>query len=402
MRSAVLLALVAPACASPSLTPPRRPTSPALRPLPRSSADSVRRLRGGDDGPVAGLQRAYLGVPVATRSWLSAVLGLAALSQAGLVSEEVLAVDAAAFSGRLQLWRPLTAAAFVGGVGPQLLQKLYYGISFGRELERELGTPEFLRASLSVVASLTLVCHVRRRRRRNRRRRRCLPLAFSSHHPLPAPPPPRTQAHGRDAGARLAAFGRRPHHGRHAPRLLAGEACPSPSPPLICRLAPPSPPLPRRLPARGLAPTAPAAPPPRRRRLRTRRARSRCTGWRSRTSTCPSPSWPCRTSSRSRRRGPASQTPQEPSRTRPAACPQVPWVDIAGLFVGYVHYLLNDNLKPDEAVPTLLKEKGRAADAKAARAAGAKGGGGGGKPGDRRRKARIVTVGAGASCGAGG
>ena len=62
---------------------------------------------------------------------------------------------------------------------------------------------------------------------------------------------------------------------------------------------------------------------------------------------------------------------------------------------------LNDNLKPDEAVPTLLKEKGRAADAKAARAAGAKGGGGGGKPGDRRRKARIVTVGAGASCGAG-
>lgn len=80
----------------------------------------------------------------------------------------------------------------------------------------------------------------------------------------------------------------------------------------------------------------------------------------------------------------------------------MPWVDIAGLFVGYVHYLLNDNLKPDEAVPTLLKEKGRAADAKAARAAGAKGGGGGGKPGDRRRKARIVTVGAGASCGAGG
>jgi len=293
MRSAVLFALVAPACASPSLTPPRRPTSPALRPLPRSSADSVRRLRGGDDGPVAGLQRAYLGVPVATRSWLSAVLGLAALSQAGLVSEEALAVDAAAFSSRLQLWRPLTAAAFVGGVGPQLLQKLYYGISFGRELERELGTPEFLRASLSVVASLTLVCHV---------------LGW-------------------------------PHSADGLIMAVTLLAC-------------------LQNPARSVSMYGMAIP---------------------------------------YQYLPLAQLAMSYLFTQ-----QVPWVDIAGLFVGYVHYLLNDNLKPDEAVPTLLKEKGRAADAKAARAAGAKGGGGGGKPGDRRRKARIVTVGAGASCGAGG
>jgi len=125
---------------------------------PRSLA-AVRRLRGGDEGgPVAGLQRAFLSVPVVTRSWFSVVLGLAALAQAGIVSEEPVAVDAAAFS-RFQIWRPFTAAAFLGGVGPQLLQKLYYGISFGKELERELGSAEFLRAAASSIAALTLVCH---------------------------------------------------------------------------------------------------------------------------------------------------------------------------------------------------------------------------------------------------
>jgi hypothetical protein len=128
---------------------------------PPRALSAVKRLRGGEeDGVLGGLQRAYLGVPVVTRSWFSLVLALAALSQAGLVSEELVAVDAAAFARRFQLWRPFTAAAFLGGVGPQLLQKLYYGISFGKELERELGSPEFLRAAASCIAALTLLCHV--------------------------------------------------------------------------------------------------------------------------------------------------------------------------------------------------------------------------------------------------
>lgn len=127
---------------------------------PPRAPSAVRRLRGGEeDGVLGGLMRAYLGVPLVTRSWFSVVLALAALSQAGLVSEELVAVDAAAFARRFQFWRPFTAAAFLGGVGPQLLQKLYYGISFGKELERELGSPEFLRAAASSIAALTLICH---------------------------------------------------------------------------------------------------------------------------------------------------------------------------------------------------------------------------------------------------
>ena len=33
---------------------------------------------------------------------------------------------------------------------------------------------------------------------------------------------------------------------------------------------------------------------------------------------------------------------------------QVPYQDIAGLLVGYVHYFMNDNLKPDDVVQVTL------------------------------------------------
>jgi len=58
---------------------------------------------------------------------------------------------------RLQLWRPLTAASFFGGLGPQLLQKMYYLISFGKELESTLGIGEFARALVSCGAMLSMV-----------------------------------------------------------------------------------------------------------------------------------------------------------------------------------------------------------------------------------------------------
>jgi hypothetical protein len=85
---------------------------------------------------------------------------------------------------------------------------------------------------------------------------------------------------------------------------------------------------------------------------------------------------------------------------------QIPWVDIGGLFVGYAHYLWNDNLKPAEALPSEARERMAAADKKAGRKLGSArnggGGGGGGKPGDKKKKARIHTVGSKAACGAGG
>lgn len=145
---------------------PRRPrhfaeTAPAADARLRARrGGALVRLRGGGEGPVEAARRAYVGVPLVTRSWLSLVLALAALSQAGIVKEEFLAVDAAAIAKGWQWWRPLTAAAFIGGVGPQLLQKGYYLVSFGADLERQLKLGEFLRVVVSCVAVLTLLAHM--------------------------------------------------------------------------------------------------------------------------------------------------------------------------------------------------------------------------------------------------
>jgi hypothetical protein len=80
---------------------------------------------------------------------------------------------------------------------------------------------------------------------------------------------------------------------------------------------------------------------------------------------------------------------------------QIPWVDIGGLFVGYAHYLCSDNLKPASALPTQARDRMAAADKKAGRTLGSARGGVG-KPGDKKKKARIHTVGSKAACGAGG
>ena len=145
---------------------PRRPhhfaeTAPATDARLRAGrGGALVRLRGGGEGPVEAARRAYVAVPLVTRSWLTLVLALAALSQAGIVKEEFLAVDAAAIAKGWQWWRPLTAAAFIGGVGPQLLQKGYYLVSFGADLERQLKLGEFLRVVVSCVAVLTLLAHM--------------------------------------------------------------------------------------------------------------------------------------------------------------------------------------------------------------------------------------------------
>ena len=136
--------------ASSGLTPAR----PALRcsvatppPQPQQSDASLLRLRGGEGGVINGAQRAYFGVPLLTRAWLTAIVVFASLNQIGILPPELLAVDATATVKGMQLWRPLTAAAFMGGLGPQLFQKCYYLISFGKDLERTLGRGEFARVA---------------------------------------------------------------------------------------------------------------------------------------------------------------------------------------------------------------------------------------------------------------
>lgn len=118
----------------------------------------VFRLRGGDAaGLLQSVQGAYLGIPPVTRSWLTLILSFAGLTQMGLLQPEAVAIDADLVVNKLQLWRPLTSAAFFGGIGPQLIQKLYYLVSFGTELESTLGLGEYLRVLVSCTAVLSVL-----------------------------------------------------------------------------------------------------------------------------------------------------------------------------------------------------------------------------------------------------
>ena len=103
---------------------------------------------------LAGIKQNYLWIPPLTRTWLTVILTFSVLTQVGVLPPEAVQLDAAATIYRLQLWRPVTAASFFGGLGAQLLQKLYYLISFGKELESTLGIGEYARALVSCAAML--------------------------------------------------------------------------------------------------------------------------------------------------------------------------------------------------------------------------------------------------------
>lgn len=170
-RAALLLLALSQPCAS--ITPLPRAAEPLLlsrtsrarnayQPeFQRSTVSSLERLRGGDSGSM--LQKAsgmYFGVPIVTRIWLSMILAFAGLSQIGLVAPEALAIDAGAMVGRLQLWRLVTCATFLGGLGMQLLQKLYYMVQFGAGFERTVGMGEYLRILASCTATMSIVCNL--------------------------------------------------------------------------------------------------------------------------------------------------------------------------------------------------------------------------------------------------
>lgn len=125
-----------------------------------STAATIARLRGGEGGSLlASVQSSYVAVPPLTRAWFSVILAFAGLTQLNLLPPEAVQLDAAATMQRMQLWRPLTAASFFGGIGAQLIQKMYYLVSFGKELETTLGIGEYARVLASCAAMLSLVFH---------------------------------------------------------------------------------------------------------------------------------------------------------------------------------------------------------------------------------------------------
>jgi len=87
------------------------------------------------------------------------ILVFASLNQIGVLAPEAVALDAAAIA-RWQLWRPITCAAFFGGIGPQLLQKMYYLVQFGKGLEQTLGFGEYARVLASCGAMLCIICNM--------------------------------------------------------------------------------------------------------------------------------------------------------------------------------------------------------------------------------------------------
>ncbi len=199
--------------------PPRAPRlhRVALPPTPRSVlgapattlAAPLLQLRGGEGSALQKLQDAYMSLPALTRTWLALVLVFAGFAQSGLLQPEAVALDSRAIVHRWQLWRPITCATFFGGIGGQLLQKLYYLVSFGKELESMLGFGEYARVLVSINAMLCAPTP---------RNPPCAAAAVPA--PARAPPPP-NPAHRvlvqdyRLQHDRLAVHRRRDHHGDH-------------------------------------------------------------------------------------------------------------------------------------------------------------------------------------------
>ena len=103
------------------------------------------------------MKKAYFGIPAVTRAWFTLILSSAALNQAGILAPEMVALDSHAIVRKGQVWRLITSASFFGGIGGQLLQKMYYLIQFGRGLEGTLGMGEYARTLASCGAMLCIL-----------------------------------------------------------------------------------------------------------------------------------------------------------------------------------------------------------------------------------------------------
>jgi hypothetical protein len=136
------------------------PSIPEMEEAIGGAVDKALALRGGSSigGGLNAVKNAYTSIPPATRSWFSLCLGFAALHQVGVLGPETVALDRHALA-RGQLWRPFTAASFMGGLSGQLIQKLYYLVAYSRSLEGVVGFGGFVRALASCTAMLTMLAN---------------------------------------------------------------------------------------------------------------------------------------------------------------------------------------------------------------------------------------------------
>mmetsp|Transcript_22532 Transcript_22532/g.24041 ORF Transcript_22532/g.24041 Transcript_22532/m.24041 type:complete len:359 (+) Transcript_22532:133-1209(+) len=100
----------------------------------------------------------YKQIPPLTRLYVT-MIGLC--SVLGLVlgeerAQAVLALDPMRFLYGMELWRPLTAAAFLGKPSVSWLMSIYYLHEYGSSLEKAYGPAEYLLFLFSMISMLTI------------------------------------------------------------------------------------------------------------------------------------------------------------------------------------------------------------------------------------------------------
>ena len=150
-------------------SPRRAPTASLVRRRPQRPPQHKLWLRGGarddddddeddDDEKEPGAVAALLGdLPPCLRAHVVGVAATTAIALSGVVDPNTaLALDTPRTIGKLQLWRPITSACFLGPPSMGSATSLYLLVKYGRELETAVGTTPFAKFLILQTVMLAL------------------------------------------------------------------------------------------------------------------------------------------------------------------------------------------------------------------------------------------------------
>ena len=168
-RVNLLLFAAATAAVTGATTPRRAPTASLVRRRPQRPPQHKLWLRGGarddddddeddDDEKEPGAVAALLGdLPPCLRAHVVGVAATTAIALSGVVDPNTaLALDTPRTIGKLQLWRPITSACFLGPPSMGSATSLYLLVKYGRELETAVGTTPFAKFLILQTVMLAL------------------------------------------------------------------------------------------------------------------------------------------------------------------------------------------------------------------------------------------------------
>ena len=168
-RRGNLLLFAAATAAVHGAAPRRAPTASLVRRRPQRPPQHKLWLRGGarddddddeddDDEKEPGAVAALLGdLPPCLRAHVVGVAATTAIALSGVVDPNTaLALDTPRTIGKLQLWRPITSACFLGPPSMGSATSLYLLVKYGRELETAVGTTPFAKFLILQTVMLAL------------------------------------------------------------------------------------------------------------------------------------------------------------------------------------------------------------------------------------------------------